>query len=62
MRPLLTVLAAIALCSSALAADELTIEASQAAQYVGQTVVVHGTIADVHQFKGGSIVLNSGDR
>ena len=57
---LLTILAAIALCSSSLAADEKTIEASKAAQYVGQAVVVHGTVADVHQFKGGSIVLNFG--
>ena len=27
---------------------------------MGQTVVVHGTIVEVHQFKGGSIVLNFG--
>jgi len=60
MKPLLlALLLPIVLCSSSLATDE-EIEASQAAQYVGQAVVVHGTVADVHQFKGGSIVLNFG--
>jgi hypothetical protein len=53
-----TFLIAVALCSSSWAADEETIEAKDAAQHVGETLVVHGTIADVHQFKGGSIVLN----
>ncbi len=63
MKPLLlSLLAAIALCSSSLAADERSIEAFQAAQYVGQTVVVHGTVADVHQFKGGSVVLDFGEK
>jgi DNA/RNA endonuclease YhcR with UshA esterase domain len=51
---------AVALCSSSLAADEASIDAKDAAQHVGETVVVTGTIADVHQFKGGSIVLNFG--
>ena len=50
----------MALCSSSLAADEITIDAKDAAQYVGQTVVVSGTVADVHQFKGGSILLDFG--
>ena len=57
---LLTILATVALCSSSLAADEKTIDAKDAAQHVGETVVVTGTIADVHQFKGGSVVLNFG--
>ena len=43
-----------------MATDELTIEAADAAQRVGETLVVHGTVAEVHQFKGGSIVLNLG--
>jgi hypothetical protein len=54
VKPLpLTILATIALSSSSLATDELTIEAQDAAQHVGETVVVTGTIAEVHQFKGG---------
>ena len=57
---LLSILTIVALCSSSLAADEKTIEAKDAAQYVGQDVVVSGTVADVHQFKGGSIVLDFG--
>jgi hypothetical protein len=55
-------LVTVALTTSSLAADELTIQAKDATQHVGETVVVTGTIADVHQFKGGSIVLNFGDR
>jgi DNA/RNA endonuclease YhcR with UshA esterase domain len=61
MKPLLlTLLAAVAICSSSLGFDEKTIEAKDSAQHVGETVVVTGTVADVHQFKGGSIVLNFG--
>jgi hypothetical protein len=61
MNPLLlNILASIALCSSSLATDEITIQAKDAAQHVGETLVVHGTVADVHQFKGGSIVLDFG--
>ena len=62
MKPLLlTILTFIALCSSSLAAtDEKTIDAKDAANHVGETLVVTGTIAEVHQFKGGSIVLNFG--
>ncbi len=62
VKPLLSILATIALCSSSLAADEASIDAKDAAQHLGETVVVHGTIADVHQFKGGSIVLNFGEK
>ena len=54
------VLLLIALCSSSLAADEITIDAKYAAQHVGESVVVHGTVAEVHQFKGGSISLDFG--
>ena len=54
------IMATVALCSSSLATDEKTIEVKDAAHYVGQTVVVHGTVVDVHQFKGGSIVLDFG--
>jgi hypothetical protein len=61
MKHLLSILAAIALCSSSLAADEKTFDAKDAAQHVGETVVVSGTISDVHQFKGGSIALDFGD-
>jgi hypothetical protein len=60
MKFVLTILTTIALCSSSLATDELTIDAKDAAQHVGETLVVHGIVADVHQFKGGSIVLNFG--
>ena len=61
MRPLLlTLLPTLTLCSSSLAADELTIQARDAAQHVGETVVVTGTIAEVHEFKGGSIALDFG--
>ena len=56
------VLLLIALCSSSLAADEITIDAKYAAQHVGESVVVHGTVAEVHQFKGGSIALDFGAR
>jgi hypothetical protein len=64
MKPiLLTILTTIALCSSSLAtADEKTIQAADAAQHVGETVVVSGTVADVHQFRGGSVVLNFGGK
>jgi len=42
MKPLLLALfLPIVLCSSSWATDEKTIEASQAAQYVGVSVVVH---------------------
>ena len=59
MKPLLpTILATITLATSSLAADELSIQAKDAAQHVGETVVVTGTIAEVHQFKGGSIALD----
>jgi hypothetical protein len=57
---LLSILTTIALCSSSWTTDEKTIDARDAAQHIGETVVVSGTIADVHQFKGGSIVLNFG--
>lgn len=57
---LLTILACLTIVTTSLAKDEKTIEAKDAAQYVGQEVVVSGTIADVHQFKGGSIILNFG--
>ena len=61
MKPLLlTILATITLAASSLAADELSIQAKDADQHVGETLVVTGTIAEVHQFKGGSIVLNFG--
>ena len=60
MKPLLlSILTIIALCSSSLA-DEITIDAKYAAQHVGESVVVHGTVAEVHQFKGGSISLDFG--
>jgi len=49
---------AIALCSSSLATDEPTIQAADAAQHVGGTVVVHGTVVEVYPFKGGSIALD----
>ena len=63
MKPLLlSILTTIALVSSSLAADEKAIDAKDAAQHVGDTVVVHGIIADAHQFKGGSIVLNFGEK
>jgi hypothetical protein len=55
---LVSILAAVSLATSSLAADEINIQAKDAAQYIGETVVVSGTIADVNQFKGGSIVLN----
>ena len=60
MKPLLlTILTFIALCSSSLAAtDEKTIDAKDAANHVGETVVVTGTVVEVHQFKGGSIALD----
>ena len=59
MRFLLAILAIVALRLSSLATtDEKTIEAKDTAQHVGETVVAHGTIAEVNQFKGGSIVLN----
>lgn len=60
MKPLLSLLAIIALCSSCLAANEPTIEVQDAAKHVGETVVVHGTVAEVHTFKGGSIALDFG--
>jgi len=61
MKPLLLfLLTTVALCTSSWSKDEKVIEAAQTAQYVGQAVVVHGTVADVHQFKGGSIVLDFG--
>ena len=61
MKSLLLSLLLIALCSSSWAtADEPSIHAKDAAQHVGETVVVSGTIAEVHQFNGGSIVLNFG--
>ena len=61
MKPLLlSILTIIALCSSSLAADEITIDAKYAAQHVGETLVVTGTVAEVHQFKGGSISLDFG--
>jgi len=48
MKPLLLLfLATIALATSSLAADETSIEAKDATQHVGETVVVSGTIADV---------------
>ena len=51
MKPLLfSILVTVTLTSSSLAADEPTIEASAVAQHVGETVVVHGTVAEVHQF------------
>jgi hypothetical protein len=59
---LLTILATVTLATSSLAADEITIEAKDAAQHVGETLVVHGTVADVHQFEGGSIVLDFGEK
>ena len=63
MKPLLlSILTIIALCSSSLATDEPTIEASAAAQHVGETVVLHGIVADVHQFNGGSVVLDLGSK
>ena len=50
MKPLPpSILSIVALCSSSLATDEKTIEAAQAAQYVGQTVVVH--VIDAHPLK-----------
>jgi hypothetical protein len=54
--------ASIVLCISSLAADEKTIDAKDAAQHAGETVVVTGTIAEAHQFKGGSSVLNCDNR
>jgi len=58
MKPLLIpFLLVLALCTTSLAKDEKNIQAKDAAQYVGQEVVVSGTIADIHQFKGGSIVI-----
>jgi hypothetical protein len=55
---LLPILLVLALCSSSSATDEKSIEAKDAAQCVGQTVVVHGTVAEVHQLTGGGIVLD----
>jgi hypothetical protein len=60
MKSLVPFLLLIALCSSCLAADELTIEAQDASKHVGEAVVVHGTVAEVHTFKGGSIALDFG--
>ncbi len=56
---LLPILVTIALCLSSWAStNEPPIEANDAAQHVGETVVVTGTIAEVHQFKGGNIALD----
>jgi hypothetical protein len=60
MKSLLSLFLILALCSSCLAADDLTIDAKDAAQHVGEAVVVHGTVAEVHTFKGGSIALDFG--
>ena len=60
MKFLLTILASIAMVTSSLATDERSIDAKDAAQHVGETVVVSGTVVEVHDFKGGSIVLNFG--
>ena len=58
----LILLTVAALSVTSWATDEKTIEAAGAAQHVGETLVVHGIIADVHQFKGGSVVLDFGSK
>ena len=60
MKFLLTILVSIAMVTSSLATDERSIDAKDAAQHVGETVVVSGTVVEAHDFKGGSIVLNFG--
>ena len=58
MKPhLVTNLVCFAFVTASLATIEKTIEAKEAAQHVGETVVVTGTIAEVQLMKNGSITL-----
>jgi hypothetical protein len=61
MKHLFLFLATIALCISSHAVDEKTIDAKDAAQHVGETMVVTGTIADVQLMEDGGITLEFGN-
>jgi hypothetical protein len=59
---LLALLVALVFCGSVFADSTQVIQAARAAQHVGETVTVKGTVAEVHPFKGGSVVLDIGAR